>query len=152
MREIPKKNYFILGAMTVFVVALVFGLMSLYNSNNKNEYKPVVKDVINEIKYDDLENYVLENPNALLYINDSEYKNKKVEKMFKDIIVDNNLQQSVVYIEKTEQVKKEYDLKSETPIFVLYKDGKVKEILAQKSYSKDTIIDFLRRNEIIEND
>ena len=37
MREIPKKNYVILGAMTVFVVALVFGLMNLYNSNKKEE-------------------------------------------------------------------------------------------------------------------
>ncbi len=152
MREIPKKNYVILGAMTVFVVALVFGLMNLYNSNKKEDYNPIVKEVINEIKYDDLESYIIDNPNALLYINDSEYKNKKVEKLFKDIIVDYNLQQSVVYIEKTEQVKKEYDLKNETPVFVLYKDGKVKEVLSQKTYSKDDILNFLKRNEIIEND
>lgn len=152
MREVPKKNYILLALIALGVMVLCFVLMNMYNKNNKEIYIPIVKDIINEIKYEDLDNYLQENPDVVLYINDSSKKNSEVEKSLKQIIVENNIQQYVVYIEKDKNVMEKWDLNSNSPILISYKDGKMSEILSQKKYTDDEIENFLLRNEVIESD
>lgn len=152
MRDVPKKNYIVLTLIALGVIVLCFVFMNMYNKNNKDIYKSVVKDIINEIKYEDLDNYLQENPEVVLYINDSSKKNSDIEKGLKDLIVENNIQQYVVYIEKDNSIVEKLNLNSNSPIFIAYKDGKMVEILSQKKYTNDEIKNFFLRNGVVESD
>lgn len=152
MRDVPKKNYIVLTLIALGVIVLCFVFMNMYNKNNKEIYKSAVKNIIHEIKYEDLDNYLQENPDVVLYINDSSKKNTDVEERLKEIIVENSIQQYVVYIEKDDNIVEKWDLNSNSPIFIAYKDGKVSEILSQKKYTNNEIENFLLRNGVIESD
>ena len=153
MREIPVKNYFVLVSIAVAVVVISLVLRSVYIQKNGNkQYTSVVKEVVTEIKYDDLDNYLQESPTCVLFINDSSKKNKKVQRDTKKIIVDNSIQQYVVYIEKTDNIIKKYDLNADSPIYVAYQNGVLTEILSKDSYSSKDIESFFVRNKVIDND
>ena len=152
MREIPRKNYLYLALMTVGVVVIVFVLINMYKVHNKQVYDSRVKDVISEIKLDSLDDYIIDNPNVVIYINDSDKNHKKLEKEIRELITENNARDYIVYLERTDDVVKKYDLDNNIPIFIAYKDGKVAEILSKPSYDIETIESFLIRNGAIEND
>jgi PHD/YefM family antitoxin component YafN of YafNO toxin-antitoxin module len=152
MREVPKKNYLYLGLMTVGVVVIVLVLVNMYRVHNKQVYDSRVKDVISEIKYDNLDDYIIDNPNTVIYVNDSDKNSKKIEREIRELITEKNARDYIVYLEKTDEVVKKYDLNKNVPIFIAYKDGKVAEILSKSEYDIATIESFLIRNGAIEND
>jgi len=153
MREIPVKNYFVLVSIAVAVIVISLILRGMYIKKNGNiQYTSVVKEVVTEIKYDDLDNYLQENPTCVLYINNSKKKNRSVQKDTKKIILDNSIQQYVVYIEKTDDIVKKYDLNINSPIFVAYQNGVLTEIFSKDSYTAKEIESFFIRNKVIEND
>ena len=111
MREIPVKNYFVLVSIAVAVVVISLILRGVYIKKNGNiQYTSVVKEIVTEIKYDDLDNYLQENPTCVLFVNNSKKKNKNVQKDTKKVILDNSIQQYVVYVEKTDEIIKKYDI------------------------------------------
>jgi hypothetical protein len=153
MREIPVKNYFVLVSIAVAVIVISFVLRGIYIKKNGNiQYASVVKEVVTEIKYDDLDNYLQENPTCVLYINNSKKKNKSIQKDTKKIILDNSIQQYVVYVERTDDIAKKYDLNSNSPIFVAYQNGVLTEIFSKDSYTAKEIESFFVRNKVIEDD
>ena len=64
-----KKNYAILIVIYIAVIAIVLYLASWY-STYKNYQKeiPVLQNVVSEINSDELEHYLTENPNQILYL------------------------------------------------------------------------------------
>ena len=152
MKEIPRRNYFIVIIIAVVVVVLAFVLMNMYHANHKEAYDSVIKDVINEIKYDDLDSYLTENPDAVIYINKNDKDNKKLEEKIKKLIVDNDIQQYFVYCERTKDIVKRYDLKDDNPVFVAYKNGEIVEIYSTDDYTVESIESFLVRTGVIDND
>lgn len=152
MREIPKKNYLFVLIMAVVVVIITFVLMNLYNANKKEVYSSYVKEIVHEIMLDDLDNYLQEHPDAILYINTNDEANKKLEKEIKNLIARHNIQQYFVYIENNKDITKKYKLKDNNPVFIAYKDGKVLETFSQDKYTIKEIESFLVRNGVIEND
>lgn len=152
MREIPKKNYLFVLIMAVVVVIITFVLMNLYDANKKEAYSSYVKEIVHEIMLDDLDNYLQEHPDAILYINTNDEANKKLEKEIKNLIARHNIQQYFVYIENNKDITKKYKLKDNNPIFIAYKDGKALETFSQDKYTIKEIESFLVRNGVIEND
>lgn len=152
MCEIPKKNYLFVLIMAVVVVIITFVLMNLYNANKKEVYSSYVKEIAHEIMLDDLDNYLQEHPDAILYINTNDEANKKLEKEIKNLIARHNIQQYFVYIENNKDITKKYKLKDNNPVFIAYKDGKVLETFSQDKYTIKEIESFLVRNGVIEND
>ncbi len=153
MRDIPAKNYFIIGFIAVAVIIISLVLRNMYIKNNGQiKYVSPVKEIVNEIRFEDLDDYLQESPNCVLYINDSSKKNKSIQKDTKKIILDNGIQQYVVYIEKTDAVIKKYDLNTDSPIFVAYQNGVLTEILSKDSYTAKEIESFFIRNKVIDND
>lgn len=153
MREVPAKNYIIVVVMAVTVIILGLILRNIYRANNNEVYTPIVIDVIKVIQYEDLENYLQENPDVVLYINDSTKKTKKdLEKGLKKLITDNEIGQYIVYIEKSDDIVKKYDLGTDFPVFVAYQNGIITEILSKDDYKISEIESFLIRNKVIEND
>ena len=152
MREIPKKNYIIVCLMAFAVVVIGFTLRNVYLHNHKETYTPMILDVVKVIKYDDLDNYLQENPDVVLYINNSNRKVKKsFEKDVKKLIEEKEIEQYIVYIERTPEVVKKYDLKNNNPIFIAYQNGVITEILSKDEYTVKDVESFLVRNKVIEN-
>ena len=153
MREIPSKNYIILSLMTIGVIIVCLIFNKVYKFSNNKNYSSIMRDFISEIQYEDLDNYLLENLDVVLYINDNSTKNdQNLEKELKKIITNNGISQYVVYIEKSEDIIKKYDLDSNSPIFIAYQNGIVTEILSKPYYTSEEIQEFLVRNKVIDND
>ena len=70
----------------------------------------------------------------------------------KKIILDNSIQQYVVYVEKTDEIIKKYDLNDNSPIFIAYQNGVLTEIFSKDGYSAKEIESFFVRNKVIEDD
>lgn len=153
MRDVPAKNYVILVVLILGVIAACFVFNNMYKNSVNTTYSSSVKEVVNQITYDDLENYLQENPDVVIYIYDDTKKNgKETDRDFKKIIVDNDIQHYVAYINKDDDVIKKYDLSSNNPIFIAYQGGVITEILNKESYSSDEIQSFLVRNKVIDSD
>lgn len=153
MREVPVKNYVIVAMMAFGVVILGFMLRNIYKSNNNEVYTPVIIDIVKVIQYEDLQDFLQESPDVVLYINDSTKKPKKdLEKNIKKLVNEKGIGDYIVYIERTDEVVKKFDLKSDNPIFIAYQNGVITEILSKDEYKMAEIESFLIRNKVIEND
>ena len=153
MREVPTKNYIILSCLAVGVIVISLILSNVYRTTHKEDYTPIIKEVITEIKYDDLDNYLQENLDVVLYINDSSVKsNRKLEKKVKKIITDNGISRYFVYIEKDKELIEKYKLGSNTPIFIAYQNGIITEVLNKKNCTIEDVEEFLILNKVIDSD
>lgn len=164
MRKVPVKNYILLAFLVVATVALTYYCCKFYTEHYRNSYLTVMLPFITEIKEDDIENYVLENPTVVLYISDkldSSLEEEEVE--IKNVLTEQNIHQYFVYLDISND--KENSLKSfqedyhitlnyeKLPILVAFSDGQVTEIYNEESFSINDITSFLIRNGVIdEND
>ena len=160
------KNYFILAIIFLAGIGLTFYLCRWYKVyDDYKKQTPVIRGTLSqEIVYDDLEHYVLENPTSVIYMcvsNDDVCRN--FEKRFAKYIVKEELTDTIVYlnltnIEKDEFINKfneKYQFKTNLtgnyPAFVIFKDGKVDSVLQGSSDSEVTLSkvkNFLELNEI----
>lgn len=150
MREIPKKNYLILFIIAIVVVIATGILMNIYNANHEVVYESKIKTIVTEIKYEDLSNYLIENPNVVVYVNNSHKDNNKLESDIYKLIADKNIQQYMIYMERNKDIVDKYKLPKNNPLFIAFKDGKKVEIFSEKEYTIEGIESFLVRNEVIE--
>lgn len=134
MRNIPKKNYYILAVLLIATIIVTIVLSNLYLNKDKQ-----ISDFYkhsNKITMDDFDQYMLENSDVLIYISDKyNLKNENVEKKLKNKIEKLNLKQNLIYVEKSEinqkflnKIKNDYkiniDLKK-VPILIVIVDNKV---------------------------
>ena len=99
MRSVPLKNYIICFVIIVLTVLLSFYIRDWYITTKEYyaENSPV-KEVISEIKEDEISNYILENPKFAIYV--SSEKNvsiKDFEGDFRDIIKKLEIQNNLLY-------------------------------------------------------
>lgn len=99
-KEVPLKNYVILGIVILCTVALVFYMRSWYNTS-KEYYaqNSVMTDVVREIKSEEISNYTLENQKFILYVSSGQDANiKSFEDEFKGLIQNLDLSEEVLYM------------------------------------------------------
>lgn len=165
-REVPIKNYIILGILILVTVFLTFRLAEIYRS--KTEYfknKSLLSGILYEVKSEELDNYLLENPNVVIFIVDGNAENnQEMESVVKDIVLENALTHDVMVMDATINSKevnsklanllskdlKEYEdnLISKTNLLVI-REGKIEDILAPKTGDKETIMNFLIKNGVM---
>lgn len=170
-RIIPVKNYFIV--VLLFVVLIGFTLycstwykeITEYYNNNS-----VITEVVSEINLESLSSFLQDNPETIIYVSASnDLDVKSFEKKFKKYIVENNMNDSIVYLDlakeenskATDTIMNNYlpsKLKNmsdiHVPNIIYFKDGKIEDVLYRKksSIDKTDVINFFSRNELIEND
>ena len=107
LRVIPKKNYFILGVILVISFLLVYYLYMWFEAYNESKLnKPILDKYMEVINYNELDNYLVESPNAIIYV--SVLENSEIrdfEKNFKGILKKNQLEKEVLYMNITEELK-----------------------------------------------
>lgn len=99
MKEKTKKLilYILLCVVTLVAVytAIKLNENRIYN-DSKESY---ISNVLLEVKYEDLNNYLLETTNSIIYVsNSSSDKSIKFEKIFNKVIEDYELENNIVFI------------------------------------------------------
>ena len=106
-KNISKNNYILCAV--IFAVTIVVCLMVFFIMENNKEYNskiPILRGKVSEIEPKDLDNYLMENPDVLLYIGVADDNNsRKVEEKFKKVIEENNL--NIIYLNLTNLSEKE---------------------------------------------
>lgn len=103
-KKIPLKNYIILGIICVVTFILVFYLVDIYKNRVKynNENKNVMS-FLSEIKEEELNNYISENHDTMIYISSTDdVQNRKYETKLKKYVTKKNLTKNMVYLNVTD--------------------------------------------------
>ena len=147
------RNYIILFILFIACFGLVLYLRELYKVNEAEQKKiPVIQGYISEIYNDDLEHYIMDNPNGVIYMCIANDENCRVfEREFKKLLKKDEYNDNLVYLNlmdvDQDKFLEEFNskfiykvkLSKEYPAFVLFEDGKVKAILQEKDKKLDIV-------------
>lgn len=159
-REVPVKNYIILGIIILVTILLLFYFYLWYLTYEESKLNNQIMDrYLQVINYNELEDYILENKNAFVYVSVLEDKNiRNFEIDFKETIINNSLKKEILYLDLTEiynsknKISKaitEYNINnkniSNVPCILVFKEGNLKNIydIKENYYNVDEVEDFL---------
>lgn len=138
MKVIPKKNYMITVVIILSTIVLTFILANSY----KNKYRKTSEmyNYLSEIKINEIESYLFENPSIIIYFADKyNLNNDDKEIKLKKIINELNVYNYFIYLDindvdesflKKFQKKYNYEIKiDDTPLFLVINEGNVIESL-----------------------
>lgn len=150
LREIPKKNYFILALVLIVTFLLLFYFYSWYDKYEETKLNlPILNKYMNVINVNELDNYLTENPNAVVYV--STLNNEKIrefEKLIKKSYKDNLINTNLLYLDITKinkndetNLKLRYSLNNlnilDVPCVLSFKDGILDSIFSVKANGYD---------------
>ena len=137
MRKIPVKNYAIAVVIMIITILATFISASIYLDNVNVFDKEYLKN-LSEIKIDEIDNYIIEAHDIMIYATDSESTNKYVDREFEKIINKYNLSQDIVYLNLNEiddtlykEFIKKYNINGEinSNTLLIFKDGTLSKII-----------------------
>ena len=165
-REIPIKNYIILAAIIISTVFITFHLANRYKAENDyyKNFSPLY-NILYEIKMEELDNYLLENPNIIIYVvNGNDDNVLEMDKTIKNFVLENDLTNDIVVINATNNInqvtRKLNDILDEdlvtyknnllvhTNLFSV-KDRIIDDILVPKTKDTEALASFFRKNGVI---
>lgn len=96
----PKINYIILAIILVVVLFACIYILRLYKIHKENDLSiAILSEYLGEIKIDELNDYLIDNPYVFIYTCFSDDENcRKVELDFKNTIVDYSLREHILYL------------------------------------------------------
>lgn len=149
MRKIPLKNYFILAAIILLSGIIVIYIANMYK-NKKDYEKEIVMSFLKEIYAKDFDNYIIENPDSIIYVSDA--SNEELETELKKYIIEKDYTQDIVYIDLNKinidfvKTLKKYSnlINDKIPDVLIVKNGKiVNTFLILEDTTAIQIIDFM---------
>lgn len=168
MREIPKKNYILVFVITIATIGLVVYFSNWYKASKEYYLESsVMTNFLGEIKETEIENYILENPEVVIYISSDQLdETKKFEKQLKDYIIKEEIKAHFIYLNCSKvtndflsNFQKKYfkgglsNIHITYPNLLVVKDGKITDVLYKLKQEPD-IKDarkFLEKNGVLEN-
>lgn len=160
LRAIPKKNYVILGVIIVVTLLLLYYFymwFAVYNESKIN--KPLLNEYMDVINYNEIDNYLVENPNTIIYVSVLENKEiREFELGIKKSFKNHMIKKDILYLDLTDLFKDEtsisdmeekYSLNNlnirDVPCLMVFGSGKLKSIYSIKNngYDIDGLIDFI---------
>lgn len=160
LRKIPKKNYIILGIIILVSLLLVYYFymwIDAYNETKLN--KPILNKYMEVINYNELDNYLVERPNTIIYVSVLENSEiREFEKKFKSVLKSHRIDAELLYMDVTEElkddeVKKEMASKyalnntniTDVPVIIVFDNGELSSIynISSNDYDIDGLKTFL---------
>ena len=151
MRKIEAKNYLILFIMLLGVVIITFAGANFYNNSLKKTSE--IYKYASKISRKELKQYLDENSSVIIYISDKyDLTKENEEKYLKDKIVEYNLYNNFIYVDKKEfneallkYFNDNYYVRidmNRMPIIIIYNDDKITNIYYNVDKSSLDNIDF----------
>lgn len=159
-RDIPLKNYIILGVIILVTLLLLYYFymwVDLYKES-RNNY-PIMDKYMTVINYNELNDYLVENPDTLVYVSvleDDEIR--EFEKKFKNKFRNNDIDIDMLYMDITiwindnkfiDEVSRKYSLNNlsmlSVPCILNFNGGELSSIYSIKDndYNLDSLISYL---------
>lgn len=159
-RSVSFKNYIYLLLIIIASLFVMYYIYLWYDTYKKDSLnKDVLGEYLNVINYNEVNSYVFENRNAVIYVSKiGDEDIFKFEKKFKNIIVDNNLRDKVLYLVVDDSsyntIVNEYDVDGNLPFIVVYTDGEVTSVynISKYKYNTSKIVKYLNRIGVIDNE
>ncbi|MDY4859148.1 MAG: DUF6568 family protein [Bacilli bacterium] len=162
-KEIPLKNYILLSIVLILTIVVVIYFFLWKNTYEKSKLQtPILDDYLLVINYNELNNYLVENKDAIIYVSKLNNENIRLfENKFKNIINKNNLNNKILYLDLTEELKennivkeinKKYGKKmTEVPTIVIIKDGKISSSynIKENKYNIKLLEKYLEKEDVI---
>ena len=159
IREIPKKNYIILG-IVIFVTLLILYYFYLWAQAYKETKLNIriMDNYMEVINYTELDNYLVESPDTIIYVSVLEDSAiRSFEKKFKNLIKNNELSNTVLYMDVTNdlynnslnQMFKKYNLNNidigSIPLILVMDNGNIDSVynIRENDYDIDGLKDFI---------
>lgn len=162
-KEIPLKNYILLSIVLILTIVVVIYFFLWKNTYEKSKLQtPILDDYLLVINYNELNNYLVENKDAIIYVSKLNDESIRLfENKFKNIINKNNLNNKILYLDLTEELKennivKEINKKygkemTEVPTIVIIKDGKISSSynIKENKYNIKLLEKYLEKEDVI---
>lgn len=161
-KDIPRKNYFIVIAVTILVVLLMIFVRSFYLSYKSSKLSNSIfsNKIVNQIHMDDFDFAVAEISDAILYVSyTGSNEIYSMEKRLYKEIENNNLTDKVIYLDVTKYNKNNKYVKTlrdkfpnidneinSAPLFIYIKDGQAVEAMS----SEFRMVDYKTLNKLID--
>lgn len=160
LRVVPKKNYIYLLLILLGTILLLIYIYKWYETYNESKLNTsIMNEYLTVINYNELDNYIIENKDAVIYVSVLGNEDiKRFEKKFKNDIVENNLKNSILYLDLTNEnidlITKRLEIDKNFPYLVVYTNGKITDTynIAETNYSSKKTIKYLNRIGVTEND
>lgn len=164
-REIPLKNYIILGLVILLTLGLVYYFYLWYITYEESKLNETIMDrYLEVINYNELNDYIVENRNAMIYTSVLEDNNiRKFEIKFKNIVVKNALKDKILYMDMTDifknkikytELRNSYQINNynitNVPCILVFKDAKLVDIYSIKDndYNTDNVLNYIIDSEM----
>lgn len=163
-KKITIKSYLILTAIFLLTIGITIYLCKCYQvySESKKEI-PVIRGTLSEITSEELEHYVQENPNCVVYVcTANNQKCRDYEENFKKLVKKKNLQEKIVYLNVSNADQEEFikafnntykhkvELTANYPAIILFEDKTIASILQEQEgeLSINKTKNFIELNDI----
>ena len=160
LRKIPFKNYVFLGVVLLVSMLILYYFylwVDAYNESKLN--KPIMNKYMDVINYNELDTYLIENPDTIIYVSILENKEiRDFEKNFKKLFKKKKINNDILYLDITEDIKNE-DINNElnnkyminsvsildVPVIIVIENGNVKSIysISENNYDVDKVKTFI---------
>lgn len=155
MKKIPLKNYLILVLLLAVSSIIVLYFINWYKEFQR--HTSILPEYISEIKYVEIDNYIIENPDFVIFLSSKENnKTTNLEKNLKNWLVSKNLIKKIIFMDidqfDIKQFSKKYCddfIKTKKDVMVIVVENqKVKNILSKSAneIKIDDIKEFLKEN------
>lgn len=163
MKNKISRNHIILGLILIITIVIAVYFFKWYSTYQESKLNTMVlDDCMQVIKYNELEDYLTENKDAVIYV--SKLKNQEIrtfEKKFRNIILKYNLNNNILYLNTSDENTNSFKVENitrnnsinELPLLIIYKDGKINNIynIKENNYNINMLINFLKEEEIIDD-
>ena len=159
-REIPPKNYIYLVILILGSIFILLYAYQWYNTYRKSKLNTsIMNEYLTVINYNELSNYITENKDAIIYVSIlGDEKINKFENSFKNTIARNNLKNTMLYLDVTNEnqdiVRSELQITTSYPCIVVYTNGQITDTysIAKTKFNNKKIVRYLNRIGAISSD
>jgi len=160
-KEIPIKNYIYLIIIILISIIFVYYLYLWFIEYQKEQNKiSHLEQVMQIINYNELDTYLIENKNAVIYVSDtSDVNNKKLEKKLKKMIEENYIVDKILFLDVSEIKSNNENYKIlnqeiKVPSFLVFTNNSLlkKYEIDMDDYQIKEINNFLIETGVITND
>lgn len=157
LRVIPNRNYIILGivlAVTFLLLYYFYMWVDVYNESKIN--RPILDRYMDIINYNELDNYLVENPDCIIYVSVLENMEiREFEKKFKVSFKNNELDKDILYMDVTNDINDKilrnelhdkYSIeRNSMPYVIVFEDGVKKSLYSvyENGMNVDRMINFI---------
>lgn len=130
-REISLKNYIYLFLIILVTIGIVYYLYLWFNEYEKEvKNTSILSEYSQVINYNEINNYIVENNKVYLYVTDGNVDLLDFEYKLKKVIVDNNLEKDILYLNISNNLKNnKYIIQNNEfnsiPMFIIFNDGEI---------------------------